>query len=66
MLNAIKKARLIAGVTQEQLAARVGVSAGAVSQWETGQSHPNVKRLKVIAGVLGTTVDKLLEEERAM
>ena len=66
MLNAIKKARLLAGYSQEQLAEKVGVSAGAVSQWETGRVHPNVKRLKLIAGVLETTVDNLLEEERAI
>lgn len=66
MLNAIKKARLIAGFSQEQLAERLGVSAGAVSQWETGKGHPNVKRLKLLAAELGTTVDKLLDEERAM
>ena len=29
-------------ITQEQLAIMVGVSAGAVSKWETGNSTPDI------------------------
>lgn len=32
----IQYARIAAGLTQEQLASKVGVSKGAVSQWESG------------------------------
>ncbi len=35
-IAALRKAK---GLTQEQLAARVGVSAPAVSKWETGVSQ---------------------------
>ena len=67
MLTPIKKARLIAGLSQSDLAKKVGVSTGAISQWETGQSQPKAKRLKKLAEELNTTVDKLLaDEERAM
>lgn len=67
MLTPIKKARLIAGMSQADLAKATGVSIGAVSQWETGRCKPNVRRLKRIAEALSTTTDKLLaDEERAM
>lgn len=67
MLTPIKKARLIAGMSQAELAKATGVSVGAVSQWETKRCQPNAKRLKRIAEALSTTTDKLLaDEERTM
>lgn len=67
MLNSIKKARLIAGISQGELAKELNLSQGAVSLWEQGKTKPTVGRLKQLAAVLNTTVDKLLEdEERAM
>lgn len=53
------------GMTQEQLAAALGVSAPAVSKWETGNSYPDITLLCPLARVLGTDVDSLLafEEE---
>ena len=59
---ALRKAR---GMTQEQLAAALGVSAPAVSKWETGSSYPDITLLCPLARALGTDVDNLLafEEE---
>ncbi|MDE6639304.1 MAG: helix-turn-helix domain-containing protein [Acetatifactor sp.] len=53
------------GMTQEQLAAALGVSAPAVSKWETDSSYPDITLLCPLARVLGTDVDSLLafEEE---
>lgn len=53
------------GMTQEQLAAALGVSAPAVSKWETGSSYPDITLLCPLARALGTDVDNLLtfEEE---
>lgn len=52
-------------MTQEQLAAALGVSAPAVSKWETDTSYPDITLLCPLARVLGTDVDSLLafEEE---
>lgn len=56
----IARLRRERGVTQEQLAAAVGVSAPAVSKWETGQSYPDITLLPPLARFFGVTVDALL------
>lgn len=47
-------------LTQEQLASMVGVSAGAVSKWENGNSTPDISLLAPLARALNTSVDILL------
>lgn len=47
-------------ITQEQLACMVGVSAGAVSKWETGNSSPDISLLSPLARALNTSLDVLL------
>ena len=48
------------GLTQEQLAEKVGVSAQAVSKWENDVSCPDITLLPLLADILGVTVDELL------
>lgn len=48
------------GMTQDQLACKVGVSAGAVSKWENGNSAPDIFLLAPLARALHTTLDTLL------
>lgn len=48
------------GLTQEQLAAAVGVSPPAVSKWERGVTCPDIALLAPLARALGATVDRLL------
>jgi len=58
--------RKLKGITQEQLATTVGVSAPAVSKWETDTSCPDISLLCPIARALGTNVDKLLQFEEVL
>lgn len=51
------------GLTQEQLARQLGVSAPAVSKWETGSSYPDITLLCPLARALGTNLDRLLQFE---
>lgn len=51
------------GMTQEQLAGALGVSAPAVSKWETDSSYPDITLLCPLARALGTDVDALLAFE---
>ena len=61
-MTLIKRARMLAGMTQEELGVKVGVSNVAVSNWENGKTFPDIKRLKRIAEVLGMPVDDLVDE----
>ena len=53
------------GLTQEQLAESLGVTAQAVSKWENDQSCPDISMLPKLAQLFGTTVDALLGNETA-
>lgn len=52
----LRKAR---GMTQENLAAEIGVSSQAISKWENGTNMPDIMLLPIIADVFGVTVDEL-------
>ena len=59
-IAALRKAK---GLTQEQLAAQLGVTAPAVSKWETDSSYPDITLLCPLARALGVNVDELLQFE---
>ena len=48
------------GLTQDQLAEKLGVTAQAVSKWENDQSCPDINMLPKLAEIFGITVDALL------
>lgn len=48
------------GMTQEELANKLGVSSQAVSKWENDVSCPDITLLPNLAQVLDCTVDELL------
>lgn len=52
-----------AKLSQEELAARVGVSRQAVSKWELGDATPEVEKLVALAKTFGVTTDELLSPE---
>lgn len=56
----ISAQRRAQGMTQQQLADRIGVTNRAVSKWETGQGLPDIAVLPELAQALGCTVDELL------
>ena len=47
-------------VTQEELAAELGVTAAAVSKWENGYTLPDVLMLCALADYFGVSTDELL------
>ena len=52
-----------AGLSQDALADRLGISRQAVSKWETGESVPETGKLPALAAELGISVDRLLSED---
>ncbi len=63
----IKQARIDQNMTQLQLADAMGVSYQAVSNWERGNSMPDISKLSDLCSTLHLTVDELLgiEETKA-
>lgn len=59
----IRALRTDAGLTQDELAAKLLVTRTAVSKWETGKSWPGVDSLKLIADEFGVTIDSLVSDE---
>jgi len=63
----IRTARRERGLTQDGLAAAVGVSRSAVAQWETGRAGQLTAHLAAIAAALGVGVEFLMhgDDKRA-
>lgn len=58
--DTIRKYRKVSGMTQEEMANRLGVTAPAVNKWENNNTLPDVALLAPIARLLGITTDELL------
>ncbi|WMJ83293.1 helix-turn-helix domain-containing protein [Oscillospiraceae bacterium LTW-04] len=56
----IRQARLARGMTQKQLAEKMGLSDKAVSKWERGTGLPDVSLLLMLAEILDMDVRALL------
>ncbi len=51
------------GMTQAQLAEKMGVTDKAVSKWERDLSCPDINSIPKLAEILGTTVEQLMQGE---
>ena len=60
--NRLVKLRKEKGLSQEDLAAKIGISRQAVSKWETGASDPSTSNLLTLAKLFNTTAEELLRE----
>jgi transcriptional regulator with XRE-family HTH domain len=59
----LRAERLRQGLTLRETARRLGISASALSQIETGKAHPSVGKLFDIVNLLNVSVDGLLAAE---
>ena len=58
--ESIRKCRKASGLTQEEMAKRLGVTTPAVSKWENGITNPDIALLAPIARLFHISVDTLL------
>lgn len=56
----IRSRRKQLGLTQEQVASRLGVTATAVYKWEVGSCYPDITLLPALARLLGVDLNTLL------
>lgn len=53
-------------ITQEDLAAELGVTAAAVSKWENGYTLPDILMVCALADFFAVTTDELLDRRKAV
>lgn len=58
MVTALRKEK---GMTQRELAERLGVTDKAVSKWERDLSIPDVSAIPILAETFGISVDELMQ-----
>ena len=59
----MKERRKELGMTQMDLAVRMGVQLSNVSSWERGARTTSVPNLRKLAGILGVSMEDLLADE---
>lgn len=66
MAENILQRRMMRGLSQKELAEKLGISAQAVSKWETGQSYPDISLLPKLCEVLEVDANSLFSEPISM
>lgn len=56
----VRRLRTERGLTQEQLAAMVGVNRSTITQWETGWSQPRMGAAQRLADALGVKISEIV------
>ncbi len=60
----LKNIRKQAGISQEQLAEKIGVSRQAVTKWETNTGIPDIENIMAISALFDISIDELLSNEK--
>ena len=61
LADRIQQLRKRKGISQEELADRIGVSRQAVSKWESGQTSPDLEKIVLLSDYFEVTTDYLLK-----
>lgn len=56
----LSELRRMHGMSQEELADKIGVSRQTLSKYENGESLPDIEKCKQIADVFGVSIDDML------
>ena len=60
----LKSIRKQTGMSQEQLAEKLGVSRQAVTKWETDAGIPDIENIMAISALFDISIDELLSNEK--
>ena len=64
--NRLAQLRKQKGLSQEQLAEKLGLSRQAVSKWERAEASPDTDNLICLARIYGVSLDDLLNTEEPL
>lgn len=56
----LKQIRIAQGLSQEQLAEKIGVSRQAITKWETKKGLPDIENMVILAEIFKVTLDELV------
>jgi len=59
--TSLAQARRKAGLTQEAVAEKLGVSRQTISKWETNETLPDIRQSKRLAMLYRVTLDALID-----
>ncbi|MDE7278313.1 MAG: helix-turn-helix transcriptional regulator, partial [Oscillospiraceae bacterium] len=63
--NRLRQMRNKNNLSQEELAAKMGVSRQAVSKWERAEASPDTENLILLAKLYGVSIDELLNADNS-
>ena len=58
--NSLQEARKKAGLSQEEVAEKLGVSRQTISKWELGETLPDIRQAKRLSALYRLTLDELV------
>lgn len=59
--NSLYKSRKKKGLSQEEVAEKLGVSRQTISKWETEETVPDIYQAKKLAKIYGLSLDELMD-----
>lgn len=59
----LKQIRTAQGLSQEQLAEKIGVSRQAITKWETKKGLPDIENMVILSEIFKMTLDELVVQE---
>ena len=60
----LKEVRRQAGMSQEKLAEKLGVSRQAITKWETNAGIPDIENIMAVSTLFHVSIDELLSNEK--
>lgn len=61
--NKIMELRKKKGLSQEELAEKVGVARQTISKWELGETSPDIKQAKELSNIFNVSLDELVDND---